>query len=395
MDAIETRLAAARTRLILDHPFLGALVLRLPPKAADPVWCPTLGTDARHLYYNPAYVAQLTLAQTQFMLAHEALHCALSHFARRGHRIRHRWDLACDLAVNPLLVEEGLTPPPQARVLPHFLGMTAEEIYPLIQEDDRSESLDLHAYDGSDRGPEQTPPPSDGQDHQGQTSAGQPQAGRAPPPLTPDQRETLDVQWRQRLAGAAQQARQAGRLGGSLGRLIGALLQPPLPWRQLLHRYLTGLAQDDFSYQRPSRREGDFILPRLRSHQTDLVIGLDTSGSINAQEIQEFVAEVNALKGLVRARVTLLPCDAALAPGSPWTFEPWEEFRAPDQLVGGGGTRFRPVFDWVAEQGARPDLLLYFTDAEGEFPPSEPNFPVLWLVKGPRPVPWGDRVQLN
>ena len=87
---VETKLAAARTRLILDKPFLGALVLRLPAAAADPKWCPTTATDARRLYYNEEYVGALDLEQVQFVLAHEALHCALSHFARRGHRITSR-----------------------------------------------------------------------------------------------------------------------------------------------------------------------------------------------------------------------------------------------------------------------------------------------------------------
>jgi len=102
-SAAETKLAAARTRLILEKPFLGALVLRLPMNAAKPEWCPTTATDARAFYYNPEYIGQLSLDETQFMLAHEALHCALSHFARRRHRVRHKWDLACDYAINPLL----------------------------------------------------------------------------------------------------------------------------------------------------------------------------------------------------------------------------------------------------------------------------------------------------
>jgi predicted metal-dependent peptidase len=43
----------------------------------------------------------------------------------------------------------------------------------------------------------------------------------------------------------------------------------------------------------------------------------------------------------------------------------------------------------------RPDLLVYFTDGEGEFPPAAPPYPVIWLVKGPASVPWGERIQLN
>ncbi|WP_419590099.1 DUF2201 family putative metallopeptidase, partial [Thiolapillus sp.] len=146
-EKIQTKLAAARTRLILDKPFLGALVLRLPMTEANPDWCRTTGTDARHFYYNPEYINSLTLAQTQFMLAHEALHCALSHFSRRQHRVLHRWNLACDYAINPLLVEDGLTPPYDTLIMDEYKGMTAEEIYPLLEEDDSQETIDEHLYD--------------------------------------------------------------------------------------------------------------------------------------------------------------------------------------------------------------------------------------------------------
>ena len=54
-----------------------------------------------------------------------------------------------------------------------------------------------------------------------------------------------------------------------------------------------------------------------------------------------------------------------------------------------------PAFEWLERQDRAPDLLLYFTDAEGEFPQAAPYFPVIWLVKGKAKVPWGQRIQLN
>jgi len=125
------------------------------------------------------------------------------------------------------------------------------------------------------------------------------------------------------------------------------------------------------------------------------MVVLDTSGSIKTAEMQEFASEIDAIKGQVRARITLHACDAALSSDGPWVFEPWEDFKLPGKLRGGGGTRFTPVFDWLEEQGSTPDLLVYFTDAEGEFPRVEPCFPVIWLVKGRGQVPWGQRIQLN
>lgn len=400
-DKVETKLAAARTRLILDKPFLGALVLRLPMVEGDATWCKTTATDARSFYYNHDYISSLSIEQTQFVLAHEALHCALSHFARRQHRVKHRWDLACDYAVNPLLVKDGLTPPPGTLLLDEFEDMTAEEIYPSIDENNDEETLDQHMYDqekkSETRGKNQQPDEEDGgglsRAHDQEASGG---AAPQPEPLTETERQELGVRWQQNLAGAAQQALLAGKLGGAMGRMVDHLLQPQLPWRMLLARYLTSMGRDDYSLMTPSaRREGPAIFPSLRSAQIQLTVILDTSGSINDTELNEFISEVNAIKGQINARIVLHACDDHLSTTGPWTYEPWDEFSLPDDLQGGGATSFIPAFEWAQQQNIPPDLLIYFTDAEGEFPAHEPAFPVVWLVKGKSKVPWGERVQLN
>jgi predicted metal-dependent peptidase len=177
--------------------------------------------------------------------------------------------------------------------------------------------------------------------------------------------------------------------------VLGRLLEPKLPWRMLLARYVASLARDDYSFQRPARREGHALLPRLHSGQLEVYVVLDTSGSIGETELREFVSEIDALKGQVRARVTVHACDYALAAEGPWVAQPWEPIALPEELSGGGGTNFSPVFDWLTRERLRPDVLIYFTDAEGDFPPAPPPFPVLWLVKGRGAVPWGERIQLN
>ena len=391
---IETKLSAARTRLILDKPFLGALVLRLPLVAADPKWCKTSGTDAKSFYFNEQYIEGLSLAQTQFVLAHEALHCALSHFARRQHRVKHRWDIACDFAINGILIKEGMQPTPEALYLDTFDGMTAEEIYPMLDDMEDQQPMDQHLYDEEDQ-KEDSPDAGAGQSREQESSGGGSEAeldenaGGAPqpPPLEGDEKDQLSVQWQQRLAGAAQQAMQAGKMGGALARMLEHLLQPQLPWRMLLARYMSANARTDYNYTRPSRREGSAILPSLRSHQIDIIVALDTSGSISATEMDEFMSEIDAIKGQA--------CDHALSTNGPWEYESWEAFTMPEDITGGGGTSFRPVFEWLEREGKRPDLLVYFTDAEGEFPQREPPFPVIWLVKGKARVPWGQRIQLN
>lgn len=479
-NEIELKLSAARTKLIIDKPFLGALVLRLPVIKADPQWCERTATDAKSFYYNEAYIESLSLEQTQFILAHEALHCALSHFARREHRVKHRWDLACDFAINPMLIKDGLSPPPDSLHLKVYEDMTAEEIYPLLQDNDNNETQDRHIYDedesgegddsqGNDDDPlkevsqnndrekpkkdidkskqgEQPPkdpfnnkpddkgegdqqssqqsgsqkkkqqgdsdtksdqaakdsdkvPPIENEQanqHDLETKQESDRGAAQPKPLNHDERENLNIQWKQRMAGAAQSAMQAGKLGDDMARMLDFLLQPELPWRNLLAQYMSSIARDDYSYTRPNARRGDpAIFPSLRSAQINIIVALDTSGSISDSEIAEFVSEIDAIKSIMRAQITLHTCDSSLNSNGPWMFEAWDEFKVPEKIIGGGGTNFKPVFEWAEKRDIAPNLLVYFTDAEGAFPEYEPSFPVLWLIKGKKKVPFGDRVQLN
>ena len=413
MSDVETKLATARTRLILDKPFLGALVLRLPAVPADQSWCETTFSDGKAFYYNHDYLDALDVEQTQFALSHEALHCALSHYFRRGHRVKHRWELACDYAVNPMLINDGLRPTPDAAWLREYEGMTAEEIYPCIEDNDNGGERDLEQnkadgdddnesedQDRSDGGADQQRQQQDNRDGAGeqkQSPDGQGDKGApAPAAMSPQEQEALSVQWQQRLAAAAQNALQSGKLEGDMARMVDFLLQPKLPWRMLLARYMSMTARDDYSYSRPSTRRGDpAVYPSMRSSETNVVVVIDTSGSISEDEIQEFISEIDAIKSQVRARITLLACDSELNYGCPWYFEPWEEFAKDIEIRGGGGTSFRPAFEWADAQDRMPDLLMYFTDAEGVFPEVEPMYPVLWLVKGKETVPFGHRIQLN
>ena len=413
---VEQKLAAARTRLILDKPFLGALVLRLPMVPGDPKWCESTFSDGKSFYYNPDYIDALDADQTQFALSHEALHCALSHFHRRGHRVKMRWDLACDYAVNPLLINDGLKPTPDAMHLREYEGMTAEEIYPCLEDNDNGGERDLENKDksedadnddeqskqdnsgGSNKKEKENNEQSEGKGEQDKEQDDDGQGGMSAKPaaMSAQEEDELSLQWEQRLAGAAQQALQSGKLEGEMARMVDHLLQPKLPWRMLLARYMSATAREDYSYTRPSSRRGDpAVYPSMRSNETNIVVAVDTSGSIDEEEIREFISEIDAIKSQVRASVTLLTCDSELNYGCPWKFEAWDTFEFDVEIRGGGGTNFTPVFDWIEKQDQAPDLLVYFTDADGVFPDVEPNFPVTWLVKGKTTVPFGVRVQLN
>jgi predicted metal-dependent peptidase len=351
---------------------------------------------------------------TQFVLAHQALHCALGHFARRNHRLRDRWDAACDYAVNLLLVEEGLAPVDGALIDPRFRGLSAEEIYPMLGPHRLERPFDEHLFDGAASRGIAVPGHSRHDDTAAGDASGEvagsrtgdaldsdaaPQSRRkrgagGETPMPPNG-EDLARRWQMRFALAAQQARHAGRLSASWQRLLSVALEPPLPWRALLARFLAARAQEDYTFQRPPRRESNILLPRLRSEAIEVHAVLDTSGSIGDAELAAFAAEIDALKGQLRARVTVHACDRALASDGPWIFEAWQPIVLPDRLQGSGGTDFRPVFEWLRESPARPDALVYFTDGCGDFPLQPAPYPVLWLVKGNAEVPWGERIAFN
>ena len=118
------------------------------------------------------------------------------------------------------------------------------------------------------------------------------------------------------------------------------------------------------------------------------------SGSIGDEDCRQFLGEINALKGQLRARVTLLACDAVLSTG-PRIFEPWEECKLPESLHGGGGTSFRPVFEWVERQGLIPEALSILPTPRG-VSVTELELPRHLACEGQKDqVPWGQRIQLN
>ena len=63
-------------------------------------------------------------------------------------------------------------------------------------------------------------------------------------------------------------------------------------------------------------------------------------------------------------------------------------------LIGGGGTDFRPVFKYVQDNFDDVKLLLYFTDLEGVFPKEYPNYEVKWVSTKENELPFGSLILL-
>jgi len=90
-------------------------------------------------------------------------------------------------------------------------------------------------------------------------------------------------------------ARCQGKFPQCLARLINEALHPTVPWQEVLRNFFRDVAKDDYSWSRPNKRflQYDIYVPSLVSPSLgEIVVALDTSGSITQKLLAEFLAEV-------------------------------------------------------------------------------------------------------
>lgn len=364
-EAALQQISTARARLILGRDakcaFFATLALRL--KLQVDWMCETMATDGRVLSVNPEFVTGLSPDELLGVLAHEVMHNALGHPFRCGSRDLARWNIACDLAVNPLLLDAGFSLP-SARIVPGERrydklprGKSADEYYSLLDEPQSSE-------DGSTTDPGGCGGVTD------------------PSESSPSENETVSAEWQVAVAQAQQVARSRGELPAGLGRAVEAIQHPPQDWRDILRAFVSACARNDYSWSRPNRRflwQG-LYLPGLHSEELgEVVIAIDTSGSIGERELGLFAAEVNAVLSAFDCTATVLYHDTDIQ-----TVQTWRSGDGPLTLdpIGGGGTSHRCVFDWLDRQDSVPVCVICLTDLETRFPERSPVVPVLWAVVG-------------
>lgn len=360
--ALREKLRGARARLLMRFPFYGYLVSNLEDLVLERPGG-TAGTDGRVLTWSAAFLRRLTADDTMFVLAHEALHCALQHLWRRGPRDPHGWNLAADAAVNDMLLESGLRA--SLSRIQGARGRSAEAVYG-----------DLVALQRANAGKGTL------DDHDQWTR------GEA---ADPEQRARRDA-WTAALA----QAATFGRVPRGLEREVEQVLHPTRDWRDVLREGL--FFPEDYQWTPTDRRFPEVLLPTLTGSVHRVVLAIDTSASIEPASLSAFWAELVAILRNNRCEARVLTCDAAV-------HDEWDETQFDPSLMrklrGGGGTSFVPVFDKVAEYAAlgwTPEAVVYLTDLDGTFPSPAPSVRTLWVVQpadGGKRAPFGEVVVLG
>ena len=369
MTDARKRLIKTRIGLTFDQPFFGRLLLSLRLK--EDTTHDTGYTDGEVLGYNPEFIDGLSTAELKFFCCHEAMHIALLHHLRRQGRDGKNWNKACDYAINPLLAAIPGMSIPEGGLMNHSLtDKSAEQIYQMLPADD--------------------------------PSSGKPNPGgefKDAPTETQSEARIKEQEAKALVGQAAQIAKAHGNMPGALGGIIDNLLNPKVPWKEVLREYVSQRCYEDYSWQRPNRRylQQGIIMPTLYSEQLgEVCVAIDTSGSMSPAELEAAASEISGLiEDFPGVSVKVLYCDTQVYEEATETFTQ-EDFPVVLHHKGGGGTRFQPVFNHIDETD-EPIVLLYMTDMYGDFPDTAPDYPVIWANTSPLEsiAPWGTTIKME
>ena len=353
----------ARAAMILEAPFFGTLALKLKIKeASDKV--KTCATDMKHIFYNSKYVKKISKQELMGVAAHEVMHCVGNHSERRQNREPELWNVACDYAINPIVINSGFILPEGALIDKKYENQTPEHIYAILKKENPGHEpctwgLVLDTYTGD-----------------GESAA------------------KIEADWQVAVSAATEVARQAGKLPGDIEHFVKDIIKPRVDWRSALWPFCTAIAQDDYSYKKFHRAyiAEELFLPSLMSETCgELALILDSSWSCQ-NYWDMFLNEFRSIHSELRPeKLHIITIDTDVQ--NHVVVEGQDEW--PNVAVkGGGGTRFSPAFDYINNELPNIEAAVYLTDMECDDFGEQPNYPVLWVSTTADEAPWGQTTQI-
>ena len=357
---------------------------------------PVAATDGSNLILNPKTFFKYTLGERIFIVAHEVLHCVFNHCAlsrpfHQSKKVKYAdgselpydaqlMNVAMDLIINDLLIESKIGTFPKEGCHDTKIATHKDSF--------------LDAYKKvfkQQKGGSKGPGGGGGFDVLLPPGAGQ---GKNPDQATQDRSQTA---WDTAVAAALAAAKAQGKLPAALERVFSEILEPEVSWQDLIRAFFARkVGSGSYDWRKPDRRliQRDIYAPQRSGNGCgDVVVAVDTSGSIGQRELDHFFAEMRGILDDVRPnRLFLVWCDAQV--------HHVDELDQSSDLAGlkphgGGGTDFRPVFDWIDNNNVTPDALVYLTDGMGCFPSDAPRYPVVWgSIFAQSKYPFGDVVDI-
>ena len=382
---------------IMGHPRYTALagVLMLGEKTIEED-IPTACTNGRDVKYGRAFVDGLTDAELRGLVLHED----------EGHKLyRHlttwRWmydidpflaNCACDYVINIRIVDDnkddGFAELPEGGLVDErFRGMDEAQVFNILrQEQDEQSTGDSGGSDSQDN------ESGDGDPQDNESGSGSEQsAGAGLDQHDWDGAQELSDEEKRELArdideAIRQGAMAAGKMGGTGNRGLDELLQPQVDWREVLREFVqTTCAGSDYStYARPNRRlmsQGIYMPSGVSEQVEELVIAIDTSGSIGQSELTEFLSEVKGVCDTVKPnKVRLLYWGSDVVGDESYDMHELDNLVTSTKPMGGGGTDVNCVTQYMAKKGIKPQAVIVLTDGHLYGGWGEWTCPVLWTI---------------
>jgi len=375
------KISQAKARLLVNYPYFGTLASKIELILNDDI--EAFKSDGVKLEFREEYINELELEEIEFILANGAMHQTLAHDMRKNNRSGWLWQMATDMAINDMLVQNGLRLPYGAQYRKRFEGMYAEEIYAELKADILREEDNLE-YEADDT--------DDVEKKSDKTQQEEEKTQQSKEEL---QEEILQEQLlAEEAISLLEKEFNKGEAPLSIERFFRLDFKGKIDWRDELKSALDRYFRDDYTLLPPSKKllYAGIYLPSSISQTFRLVIVVDSSGSIEEELLNEFLSEVSFLMSLVQNyQIELIVCDDKVH--SHDTFYTGEVLSV--SLKGNGGTDFRAAFKYVDEKIDDVKLLLYFTDLDGKFPKERPNYEVKWVTPKEREIPFGELLVLE
>lgn len=178
----------------------------------------------------------------------------------------------------------------------------------------------------------------------------------------------------------------AGRLGVDLPRAITEMLEPQVDWRREFADFVSSTCKgkDEYTWRRFNRRmlPNDMYLPTVENETIgEIIVGIDTSGSIGQEQLNEFASELVSIANAVQPEAIRILWWDTKVHGEQLFTENYEQIGSLLKPLGGGGTRVSSVSEYINKKKIKAECVVVFTDGYLENDVVwNINSPTLWLV---------------
>lgn len=355
------KILRAKVQLQQTKPFFSMLVMYLNCKE-DNELTETISVDIKgNIRYNSEWIDKQSEKEVEGVLCHEVMHIVLQHLERRGGRDGQLYNIANDMKVNDILVQENMELPKDGVIPDRNHTFTQGNITVTKIDEKTSELIYDELYKTqkkNGKGGGKLPKGFD--DHKYTDGNG----NNGKDKITKEEMKKLKKKWKQTLSDAAVYAKQIGKLPAGMERLIDDILDSKVGWRHKLYKYITNELICDFTWTRPHKKSMStgVYMPNVVKEKIQVITHVDTSGSIGQKELSDFLSEIVAItNSFANIEMDLLVCDAKIHDHIVVDKNNVAEVLS-TKIKGGGGTSHKPVVEWINKHKPNAKLLITLTD---------------------------------